>query len=251
MVRSFLLQALLLIADKLRTDGGRLVVMSHTLHISFLPFLDPHAAPVSSTLHPSHPFYTSTPSTPFHQNSPGGVPFAFNHPTPSESKWPLGVLFSALSPRTVLSSLTTLHLRLHTRLVFNEQGKITAHEDMYSLKDIVESLPLVGHIYALNRSGLGAIASLASRTLFRKSREVHLEEEAREPLLAGSGTTADKSPFGLGSPMQTRKSSMSYFQRGLTRSTGLGLEGELQLRFAGQDSRREGEVSTTMDVDSN
>lgn len=226
--------------------------MSHTLHISFLPFLDPHAAPFSSTLHPSHPFYTSTPSTPFPQNSPGGSVFSLNYPALSASKWPIGVLFSALNPRTILSSLTTLHLRLHTRLVINEQGKITAHEDMYSLKDIVESLPLVGHIYALNRSGLGAIASLASRTLFRKSREVHLEEEGREPLLSGTGVATSKNPFGCGSPMRTRKSSMVGPVQGLgtTRSTGLGLEGDLQLRFAGEE-RREGELSTTMDADSN
>ncbi|CAB4383515.1 hypothetical protein RhiirA5_420096 [Rhizophagus irregularis] len=39
-------------------------------------------------------------------------------------------------------------LRIISRFEFNEQHKIVRHEDIWSLKDLLESLPVVGWIYA-------------------------------------------------------------------------------------------------------
>ncbi|PKY38845.1 hypothetical protein RhiirA4_392567, partial [Rhizophagus irregularis] len=39
-------------------------------------------------------------------------------------------------------------MRILTRLEFNEQRKIVKHEDVWSLKDLIESLPIVGFLYA-------------------------------------------------------------------------------------------------------
>jgi len=39
-------------------------------------------------------------------------------------------------------------LRIISRFEFNEQHKIVRHEDIWSLKDLVESLPIVGWLYA-------------------------------------------------------------------------------------------------------
>jgi hypothetical protein len=39
-------------------------------------------------------------------------------------------------------------LRIISRFEFNEQHKIVRHEDIWSLKDLLESLPVVGWLYA-------------------------------------------------------------------------------------------------------
>jgi hypothetical protein len=38
-------------------------------------------------------------------------------------------------------------MRVISRYEFNEQQKIVRHEDIWSLKDLVESLPVVGSLY--------------------------------------------------------------------------------------------------------
>jgi hypothetical protein len=38
-------------------------------------------------------------------------------------------------------------MRILTRFEFNEQKKIVRHEDVWSLKDLIESLPIVGFLY--------------------------------------------------------------------------------------------------------
>lgn len=167
-------------------DGNRLVVFTHTLHITLLPSLDSdaaahaHAAGGASapSLRRSISFF-SLPSTPYPQTpsssvlnapeTPGGSEGIFSKTHPAfggRDRWPSASVLSMLSPRTIASALTTLHLKLHTRLLFNEEGRITAHEDLWGLKELVEGVfPIVGHLYAVNRQGLGWLARLASRTL--------------------------------------------------------------------------------------
>lgn len=147
--------------------------MTHVLHIAVLPWLDPHAVPKTSVLHPSHSFYSSLPSTPYMTPTPlPGSPFSRTHPVTGKSSalWPIQALISALNPRAVLSTLTTLHLKLHTRLRFNENGKIIQHEDTWGLKETIEGVfPILAHLYELQRRGVGSIATGASRFLFRGS----------------------------------------------------------------------------------
>ncbi|GAA6058029.1 hypothetical protein JCM3770_003982 [Rhodotorula araucariae] len=166
-------------------DGNRLVVFTHTLHIALLPSLDTETARCSSHRSPSmrrsisffslpstpYPQTPSTvaathdPETPLSEATPGI--FSKTHPAfAARDRWPAASLLSALTPRAVASALTTLHLKLHTRLLFNEEGRITAHEDLWGLKELVEGFfPVVGHLYAVNRQGVGWLARIASRAL--------------------------------------------------------------------------------------
>ncbi|CAG8776086.1 18709_t:CDS:1, partial [Racocetra persica] len=41
-----------------------------------------------------------------------------------------------------------IELRTITRFEFNEQQKIVKHEDIWSLKDLLENLPIIGCIYS-------------------------------------------------------------------------------------------------------
>ncbi|BGP36886.1 hypothetical protein JCM10449v2_000788 [Rhodotorula kratochvilovae] len=166
-------------------DGNRLVVFTHTLHIALLPALDAESARCSSHRSPSlrrSISFFSLPSTPYPQ-TPSTVAATHDPETPASEaapgifskthpafaardRWPSASFLSALSPRAIASALTTLHLKLHTRLLFNEEGRITAHEDLWGLKELVEGfLPVVGHLYAVNRQGVGWLARIASRAL--------------------------------------------------------------------------------------
>ncbi|GAA5879288.1 hypothetical protein JCM3774_006425 [Rhodotorula dairenensis] len=186
-------------------DGNCLVVMSHTVHISLLSFLERETAPAytgggsgagtataTSGCPPTTPSrqrsysFFSLPATPSpltptaHYGDDGGSeagqsPGIFSKTYASvttRDRWPAASLWRALSPRSIASSLATVHLKIHTRLLFNEEGRIISHEDTWGLKEIVEGVfPLGAHLYAVNRQGLGWVASLASRILIPKPLE--------------------------------------------------------------------------------
>ncbi|GAA5831823.1 hypothetical protein JCM11251_003899 [Rhodosporidiobolus azoricus] len=185
------------VAESQGYDGNRLYVFTHTLHISLLPFLDSENAPylpgttaATPSLRRSYSFF-SLPATPYAQtpsaqnasldeedetdDSPGI--FSKTHPSFPGTRWPSTSLLSLLNPRTIASTLTTLHLKLHTRLLFNEEGRIIAHEDLWGLKELIEGVvPVVGHVYALNRQGLAWAAGFASRTLLGSSRKTEQKQ---------------------------------------------------------------------------
>ncbi|CAG8467589.1 5218_t:CDS:2 [Ambispora gerdemannii] len=53
-----------------------------------------------------------------------------------------------------------LELRTISRFEFNEQKKIVRHEDVWSMKDLVENLPLIGWLYAeVIRKSTGYLSS--------------------------------------------------------------------------------------------
>lgn len=160
-------------------DGGRTIHMTQTLHLTLFPSLNPDAIPLHSTQHPSHPLYSSAPPTPHAQGS-----FAFNPLTTltsiyttsvpnhnhHKSQWPLFTLLSNLKPLSILSTLTTFQIKLFTKLILNEQGKIVSHEDTWGIKETLEGfVPVLGYVYELNRNALGFTAGLVSRALFGKT----------------------------------------------------------------------------------
>ncbi|GAA5872648.1 hypothetical protein JCM16303_004591 [Sporobolomyces ruberrimus] len=171
-------------------DGHRIMTFSHTLHLELLPFLrsehvqtfgDSAATPsrrraFSVFSLPGTPF-PQTPTTSIRESFFGtptsdGI-FSKTHPAISVSG--LTSLLSLLSPKLIASTLTTLHIKLHTRLLFNEEGKVIAHEDTWGLKELIEGLfPLGGFVYSLNRQGFGWMAGLVSRKLV--GREVERKE---------------------------------------------------------------------------
>ncbi|GAA6005630.1 hypothetical protein JCM10207_005276 [Rhodosporidiobolus poonsookiae] len=191
-------------------DGNRLLVFTHTLHISLLPFLDSENVPYlpgmstsTPSLRRSYSFF-SLPSTPYPQtpsashpsldpatptNDPDGgagppTPGIFTKTVPAftQTRWPAQSLLAALNPRSIASALTTLHLKLHTRLLFNEDGRIIAHEDLWGIKELVEGVfPIAGHLYAVNRQGIAWVAGMASRALLgRKDKPKDEESQALE-----------------------------------------------------------------------
>ncbi|KAG9296704.1 hypothetical protein G9A89_001336 [Geosiphon pyriformis] len=54
----------------------------------------------------------------------------------------------------------TVELRTISRFEFNEQKKIVRHEDVWSLKDLIETLPIIGWLYAeIVRKSTGYLSS--------------------------------------------------------------------------------------------
>lgn len=193
-------------------DGIHLALMQHTLHIAFMPFLDPqnpiitHSTP-HTPINRSYSFF-SLPTTPHTQYSPplpsGHGIFSKTHPATSESstaKWPLQSLVSGLNPRNIAKTLTTVHLKLHTTLVFNEHGKIIVHEDTWGLKEIVEGVfPIIGTLYALHRQGMAFLGGIASRMLLGKSSGSDEESKgSRGGDGSGSNFHGSSLKYGIGS----------------------------------------------------
>jgi hypothetical protein len=169
------------------TDSLHTAFLQHTLHIALFPFLDPEYEPSpemdsehSSAHRPPNALrravsFFSLPSTPYSQRSPQGGSYVDPHAPPalyskthpsSSARWPISHFISSLMPRNLAISLTTVHLKLTTRLVFNEHGKIILHEDTWGLKEVIEGVfPIASHLYAINRQGVGLFAVLASRVL--------------------------------------------------------------------------------------
>lgn len=83
-------------------------------------------------------------------------------------------LWSLFHPRAVLKSLCTIHLRLMSRLEFNDAGQIVRHEDTWGVRETIEgTIPFASLIYALERRVVGYIASWAVDKGFSLSSALH------------------------------------------------------------------------------
>lgn len=178
-------------------DGSRLVVMTHSLNVAFLPFLDSSSHPQSSVLHPLHHHYSSAPPTPFGESSPTSHRSRSNS---THASWPISHLVSQLKPTSLLSALSTVNLKIHSKLVFNENGKITSHEDTWGIKEICEAIPMVGAVYAFNRRSVAIVAGIVSRSLFRPTSEVSQAETGRRRLNRLEGDSS-RGPAASGAMM--------------------------------------------------
>ena len=126
--------------------------MSHTLHYRLLGSptpVDPSAS--SAELRASDSFYSyaSSPSTPFlHHplptpptNDPAPEPTTHSytptlHTVSEEGRWPLSHVFRTLRPRNIVDKLSTVNIKLYSRLEFNETGRISRHEDVIGIREI-------------------------------------------------------------------------------------------------------------------
>jgi hypothetical protein len=83
-----------------------------------------------------------------------------------------------------------MHLKILTRLTFNELGRITYHEDIWGIREAVEGLvPFFGQLYPLQRAGFGMATSLVSRLLLRSgsdSTDATAEDDAAAVAAAGA-----------------------------------------------------------------
>ncbi|GAA5896801.1 uncharacterized protein JCM6883_007012 [Sporobolomyces salmoneus] len=218
-------------------DGHRILTFTHTLHLELLPFLRSEQVQSfgDATATPSRRrafSVFSLPGTPFPQTPSAsirdsffGTPtsdgiFSKTHPAISVSG--LRSLLSILNPKLLASSLTTLNLKLHTKLLFSVEGKIVHHEDVWGLKELIELLPFGGFVYSLNRQGLGWMAGAVSRRLVGREAERDTSKEAVE----GEGRRAECSTIQT---PEDEEISAFPIQRpplvplDIPRSTGLGL----------------------------
>ncbi|WFD35227.1 hypothetical protein MCUN1_002077 [Malassezia cuniculi] len=82
------------------------------------------------------------------------------------SIWVLLVRF--INPRRMLRSLLTIEMRVMSRFEFNEAGRIVRHEDIWSVREFLETfLPFVSVFYYIQRFILGVLTSWAVRLEFR------------------------------------------------------------------------------------
>jgi hypothetical protein len=163
------------------------------MHIALLPSLADASLPYNHS-------FNSFPTTPF-EGTPHDSPRSHYHSlprygtsTPRDADeagqrqpkprvWPLASVVAALKPKTVLSALTTVHLRVITTLRFNEAGRIVHHEDTWGIKEVVEGfVPVVGGLYWLQRKAIGTAASTLARAL-GLGRPLAIEPPAEEPAM--------------------------------------------------------------------
>lgn len=106
------------------------------------------------------PQSTTTINTAFQGSTPPSPTSPFLHarlrPVPSrhDGSTFFSDMFGKLWPPTLLRNLTTLNIKCNTHVHYNEQGKVVLLEDVVSLKDLFESIPVFGKVYALERRAL-------------------------------------------------------------------------------------------------
>lgn len=171
-----------------------LLVLTHIVHISLLPsWLGGGVAqptlssslPLTPSLRRSHSTYSfapSEPTTPYPDDAHESSSISYTsttHPAPARPRgWRLLSLLSPLP--TLVSSLTTVQLKLHTRLVF-DHDQVISHEDTWGIKEVFDGLPVWGTIYGLNRKVVAGAGGLACRLFFSRpgGREKRAEEEGK------------------------------------------------------------------------
>lgn len=73
-------------------------------------------------------------------------------------------------PSILVSRLTTVHLKVLTRVEFNERGKIVRHEDVAGLKEIMEALVFLRPFAHLARRGIGKLLAVLSLMLLDQGK---------------------------------------------------------------------------------
>ncbi|GAA5989452.1 hypothetical protein JCM11641_007910 [Rhodosporidiobolus odoratus] len=231
-------------------DGNRLLVFTHTLHISLLPYLDSESRPHLSGAYAATPSrrrsysFFSLPATPYAQTPSATYPsvdsetptqdrddlrttpgiFSKTHPADGTTRWPTYSLLSLLNPKSIASAVTTLHIKLHTRLLFNDEGRIIAHEDLWGVKELVEGVfPIVGHLYSINRQGLAWAAGWASRALFAPRSDAATKEAEKQRLTGKEDLEAAYLTPEMGSRKSLRPLNTAFDGSKALPSNGLGL----------------------------
>lgn len=150
------------------SDGHRCLIFTHTKSRSFLPWLSGESAS-------SHKLAAlgSYPPTPWSGRTPHGSP---GH---EEDEFDItnGVMPASTSLRQkIFGALSTIHLRMHTTLKFNELGRIVHHEDIWGIREVLESLPLVWPIYYAQRRAVGLFGGVFSRAVVMRGEKQDDEE---------------------------------------------------------------------------
>ncbi|KAJ3000644.1 hypothetical protein HDV02_004329 [Globomyces sp. JEL0801] len=57
-----------------------------------------------------------------------------------------------------------IKIRSLTKFTFNSHGKVIAHEDVWSIRDIIQSIPLMGYLYQF---GVGMNGTVSSHVINR------------------------------------------------------------------------------------
>lgn len=215
--------------------------MTHTLHFALIESLADNTSQMDAQGYASHA------TTPYAHTPAGGSPNSSHQLQLPNAQWPLQSVLNLLKPRNIVRNLTNRHLKIVTRLEFNEVGRITHHEDTWGVKEVIEGMiPILGQLYFFERKAVGAVAGVASRVLYGGRRTRDVEEvvlDLRELEMSdGSGAGGNGSVYGNGSestnnrprrssslygnsraPVLSRKSSQIYSSNGVRRCVCLCL----------------------------
>ncbi|KAH8929143.1 hypothetical protein BT69DRAFT_1276565 [Atractiella rhizophila] len=142
----------------------------------------------------------------------------------------------------------TIHLKLHTRLVFNESGKICHHEDVWGVREFVEAFVLpnkVGRLfYGVWRRLVGESVGIAITTLSDES--VDGDRPSLEAARQGSVTPRQGlSGSGERSPptfLRSVRKSLEDFAAGVRRERSWSNVSGLQPELEERDQEREWEL---------
>ncbi|KAF9266236.1 hypothetical protein L218DRAFT_956601 [Marasmius fiardii PR-910] len=134
-------------------DGHRKTIVEHTLNVLFLPGLHTDSSPNFG--HSTD----SLPTLPQHPNHPG-----------------------IRVPGTSLNVPSPLHFRLHimTRLIFNEQGRITHHRDFWDIRDVMRLIPGVPLAQWIGSRVVGLGVTYVARAWMKKSQNPSSKEREGE-----------------------------------------------------------------------
>ncbi|KAG7097415.1 hypothetical protein E1B28_004762 [Marasmius oreades] len=134
-------------------DGNRKTIVEHTLHVLFLPGLHTDSSP------------------------------NFGHSTDSLLSPPPNPTHPGIRiPGTSLNVPSPLHFRLHviTRLVFNEQGRITHHRDFWDVRDVMRLIPGVPLAQWIGSRVAGLGLTYIARAWMKGSENPNSEEKEEE-----------------------------------------------------------------------
>ncbi|GAA97112.1 uncharacterized protein L969DRAFT_96993 [Mixia osmundae IAM 14324] len=209
-------------------DGNRVLLLSHTLNLALLPSMHEalngnYGVRYANPSYPPTPWSSMTPAT---RTPAPGTPirasFAeFRSPEHEEAPmaarpWPIRAAVSLFHPKRIVSALTSVQLKVVTRLEFNEAGRITFHEDTWGIKEAIEGLiPVIGSVYYFERKLAGVLSSGLSRVLFRtRPLEEDTASQYEEDQLRAAEHFANTVNGGLrysdkNSPLHSRKTSLS------------------------------------------
>ncbi|KAF8341268.1 uncharacterized protein EI90DRAFT_1710612 [Cantharellus anzutake] len=127
-------------------DGHRKVIIEHTVYLLFFPdIFAPDSAPTQSDLLR----FSSTSSTISSSTTTPGdtTPTSFrnlslySHPSQHHLHHTPQKQTISSTARALLSLCRRVTLPVHTRLMFNESGRVVHHQDVWDVKDVVRMIP--------------------------------------------------------------------------------------------------------------
>jgi len=163
----------------------------------------------------------------------------------SFSMTPTERLVARLYPSRMLASLTSAHIKIQTRVDFNERGKVVRHEDILGIKELLEGINFLRPLYHIQRRANGAATSLLSRILLGPRSDLVGNGNAPSSTSVESSTPQQDFFFGgaLGLKMQPGDSATDSMSPRSRSSTSISRFHRHSTRLDGDSSGNEDDAS--------